>query len=190
MITAQTARRMASPMAVRKMLRFAAGPFLSLALCGVGVAHAEGAAKNWTAPSFKIYAQVLSDEIMARHPELWSVTFHGVPPGMDKVYTMFAGSYPDRIGNPDDPDDVDVIVKGISSVDPRWHRHDARAKFVLQIPLRDKTGENVGLLVLAYRTTPEFLKDERGYFDEGTRLRDALQARIPNHAALFAPAKP
>jgi hypothetical protein len=28
------------------------------------------------------------------------------PPGQTKVYTMFAGSYPDRIGNPDDPDDV------------------------------------------------------------------------------------
>src|SRR5258708_26168764 len=55
--------------------------------------------KNWTPPTTKIYAQTLSDQIMAAHPELISVTFHGVPPGMSKVYTMFAGSYPDRIGN-------------------------------------------------------------------------------------------
>ena len=34
------------------------------------------------------------DEIMAAHSELISITFHGVPPGMDKVYTMFAGSFP------------------------------------------------------------------------------------------------
>ncbi|HYR55568.1 MAG TPA: hypothetical protein VEM39_05585, partial [Myxococcaceae bacterium] len=40
-------------------------------------------AKNWTAPAQKIYAQVLSDEIIAKHPELISVTFHGVPPGLD-----------------------------------------------------------------------------------------------------------
>jgi hypothetical protein len=146
-------------------------------------------AKNWTAPSYKLYAQQLSDEIMAHHPELWSVTFHGVPPGLDKVYTMFAGSYPERIGNPDDPDDVDVIVKGISSVDPRWHRHDAKPKFVLQIPLRDRAGENIGLLVLAYRIGPGINKDERAFFTDGTLLRDALQSRIPSHDALFAAAR-
>jgi hypothetical protein len=158
-------------------------PFTATAVC------AESVVKNWTPPTYRIYAQQLSDNIIAHHHELWSVTFHGVPPGMDKVYTMFAGSYPDRIGNPDDPDDVDVIVKGISSVDPRWHRHDAKPKFVLQIPLRDKAGESVGLLVLAYKLTPPYKKDERGYFDAGTRLRDRLQADIPNYAALFAPAK-
>jgi|SRR5581483_8193715 len=51
----------------------------------------------------KIYAQALSDQFMAQHPELLSVTFHGTPPGDPGVYTMFAGSYPERIGNPDDP---------------------------------------------------------------------------------------
>ena len=78
---------------------------------------------------------------MAEHPELLSVTFHGVPPGMEKVYTMFAGSFPERIGNPDDPDDVDVITKGITIVDPRWHRvNDAVKRFVMMVPLRDSAG--------------------------------------------------
>jgi len=162
---------------------------VGVALCALAAlsapAHAASAAKNWTPPAYHIYAQTLSDEIMAHHPELWSVTFHGVPPGLDKVYTMFAGSYPDRIGNPDDPDDVVVIVQGISSVDPRWHRHDARAKFVLQIPLRDKAGENIGLLVLAYKTGPELHMGERDYFAAGTLLRDQLEERIPSYDALF-----
>src|SRR6516225_2492813 len=61
--------------------------------------------KNWTAPAHKIYGQKLSDDTMAKHPELLSVTLHGTPPGMNEVYTMFAGSFPDRIGNGDDPDD-------------------------------------------------------------------------------------
>ena len=39
-------------------------------------------AKNWTAPGYRIYAQALADEIMKAHPELLSITFHGVPPGM------------------------------------------------------------------------------------------------------------
>src|SRR5882757_1628847 len=79
----------------------------------------QAAPKNWTPPAHKIYAQTLSEQIMANHPELLSITFHGVPPGMSKVYTMFAGSYVDRIGNADDPDDVMVIELGITIVDPR-----------------------------------------------------------------------
>lgn len=145
--------------------------------------------KNWTPPARKIYAQALSDEIMARHPDLQSVTFHGVPPGRTDVYTMFAGSYPERIGNVDDPDDIDVIKKGITIIDPRWHRpNDAVKRFVVQEPLRDQAGENVGLVVYAFKTAGGS-KGERFYTDVAMRMRDDLQARIPSYAALFEPAK-
>src|SRR6516225_5921616 len=69
---------------------------VSLGIFGASAAWAAETAppaakpKNWTPPKTKIQAQALSDEIMAHHPELLSVTFHGVPPGLDKVYTMFA----------------------------------------------------------------------------------------------------
>lgn len=162
---------------------------LSLGLPLGGVAAAETPAKNWTPPAYKTLAQQLSDETMARHPELQSVTFHGVPPGKDKVYTMFAGSYPERIGNPDDPDDVDVIVKGITIIDPRWHRpNDVVKRFVVQEPLRDRSGENIGLIVYAFKTAKEN-KGERYYTKQAMDLRDALQAKIPSYAALFTPAK-
>lgn len=147
-------------------------------------------AKNWTPPPHKIYAQQLSDEIMATHPELLSVTFHGVPPGLSKVYTMFAGSYPDRIGNPDDPDDVMVSELGITIVDPRWHRSkDTVKKFVMMMPLRDATGESCGLLVLAYKNDAEHAKGERGFFVAASDLRDALQSKIPTYASLFESVK-
>ncbi len=146
-------------------------------------------AKNWTPPAYKIYAQTLADEVMKAHPELLSFTLHGVPPRMNKVYTMFAGSYPDRIGNPDDPDDIDVIVKGITSVDPRWGRHDAVPKFVLQMPLRDAQGTNIGLAVAAYRLEPGDKRTEADFFIAGTTLRDQLQAHIPSYAALFERAR-
>jgi hypothetical protein len=146
-------------------------------------------AKNWTQPAHKIYAQTLSDEIMTAHHELISVTFHGVPPGMQDVYTMFAGSYPDRIGNPDDPDDIDVITKGITIVDPRWHRiKDAVKKFVVQLPLRDASGENVGLIVFAYHNESSG-KGEKDFFLSAVALRDALQKKIPSYAGLFEAAK-
>lgn len=145
--------------------------------------------KNWTAPAGKIAAQVLSDKIMAAHPELLSVTFHGVPPGTaEGTYTMFAGSYPERIGNVDDPDDVDIQKLGITILDPRWHRtKDTVKKVVVMAPLRDKNGENIGELVMAYKADAP--KPENDYFLAGTALRDSLSPQIASLAALFAPAK-
>ncbi|HYS09047.1 MAG TPA: hypothetical protein VEP66_09890 [Myxococcales bacterium] len=167
-------------------------PLLAAALClsYASALWADGPKKkNWTSPAEKIRAQALADEIMSTHPELISVTFHGVPPGLDKVYTMFAGSFPDRIGNPDDPDDVDVITKGITIVDPRWHRvNDTVKKFVMMMPLRDAAGENVGLLVLAYKVPSPVAKSETEFLVAATTLRDQLKQRIPSYADLFKPA--
>lgn len=147
--------------------------------------------KNWTPPKSTILAQALSDKIMASHPELLSCTFHGVPPGAAPgTYTMFAGSYPDRIGNVDDPDDVDIQKLGITIVDPRWHRvNDTVKKFVMMLPLHDAQGENVGELVLAYKNDASVGKGEKDFFLASTALRDSLASQIPNLAALFAPAK-
>ena len=161
----------------------------------LGVVSLCAAEKNWTPPAHKIQAQVLSDQIMAAHPELLSITFHSVPPGLAKVYTMFAGSYPDRIGNADDPDDVMIIELGITILDTRWHRlKDPAKKFVMMMPLRDASGENCGLLVAAYKN-PDFApngsnaKLEAEFFAKGTKLRDDLQKQIPSYAGLFVPAK-
>jgi len=149
---------------------------------------AEG--KNWTPPSEKIYAQKLAEETMAKHPELLSITLHGVPPGAaPDTYTMFAGSYLDRIGNPDDPDDIDVSKKGITIVDPRWHRTaDPAPKFVILEPLRDAKGDNIGLVVYAFKVPAESNAGERKFYTAALDLRDALAKRIPSYDALFQPA--
>jgi hypothetical protein len=160
----------------------------SLAFAGAAAAQA-APAKNWKPPAHKIYAQKLSDETMAAHPELQSVTFHGTPPGEKDIYTMFAGSYPERIGNPDDPDDIDVIKKGITLIDPRWHRtNDTVKRFVVQEPLRDRSGENIGLIVYAFKTA-NGSKGEQYYTQAAMKMRDQLAPKIPSYAALFEPAK-
>ena len=100
-------------------------------LAGTAVTlHAEEQVKkNWTPPPGKLYVQTLTDQIMKAHPELISVTFHGTPPGAaPKTYTMFGGSYLDRIGNPDDPDDILVDETGVTILDPRWHRTMTRSR--------------------------------------------------------------
>jgi hypothetical protein len=164
-----------------------------LALAAQGTARGAEASpkpKNWSPPSYRTQAQVLADGVMARHPELISVTLHGAPPGMPKVYTMFAGSYPDRIGNPDDPDDVMVIETGVTILDPRWHRtRDAQRKYVVQMPLRDASGENVGLLVLAYRNPPGNSASDIDFLVKATAIRDELQRATPSYDGLFGPAR-
>src|SRR6202162_1527037 len=146
--------------------------------------------KNWTAPAQKIYGQQLADETMKKHPELLSITLHGVPPGQKEVYTMFAGSYPDRVGNPDDPDDIDVIKKGITILDPRWHRtKDTDKKFVVLMPMQDAKGENIGLVVYAFKNPPKMTGMEEHYLKESMKLRNDLAKKIPSYEKLFDPAK-
>ena len=173
----------------RSVLVALLGTCVTLAASGAAGAAPEHP-KNWTPPAAKIYAQKLSDEIMATHPELISVTFHGVPPGQTDTYTMFAGSYPDRIGNADDPDDIDISKKGITILDSRWHRtNDTVKKFVMMLPLRDASGENVGEIVIAYKNPADSGKTEKDFFLASTRLRDSLMKKIPSYAALFEPAR-
>lgn len=145
--------------------------------------------KNWTPPSHKIYGQKLSDETMSKHPELLSITLHGTPPGQTDIFTMFAGSYPERIGNADDPDDIDVIKKGITIVDPRWNRtKDNPKKFVVPMPMRDAKGNNIGLVVYAFKNppaNPNTSSQEMAYLKKSNALRDALARKIPSYDALF-----
>src|SRR5258708_2708697 len=167
--------------------------------CGAGAVCAaqspapvpQAPAKIWTSPPGKLYVQTLTDRIMAAHPELLSVTFHGVPPGAaPKTYTMFGGSYLDRIGNPDDPDDIMVIETGVTILDPRWHRtKDVVRKFVVQAPLRDAAGENIGLIVLAYKNADNSGKTDKDFFAAATKLRDDLEKDIPSFEPLFSPRK-
>ncbi len=174
----------------KSTLALAMGGLLGLS---AGAFAADAPAKNWTPPASKIYGQKLSDETMAKHPELLSITLHGVPPGMTDVYTMFAGSYPERVGNPDDPDDIDVSKKGITILDPRWHRtKDTVKKFVVLMPMRDASGENIGLVVYAFKDPKGNMNTtavEVDYLKKSAKLRDELAKKIPNYNALYDAAK-
>jgi hypothetical protein len=161
-----------------------------ISLLSIASSYADAPKKNWTPPNYKIYGQQLSDETMAQNPDLISVTLHGVPPGLKEVYTMFAGSFPERIGNPDDPDDIDVIVKGITILDPRWHRtKDPVKKFVTLLPMRDASGENVGLVVYAFKDpkgNPNTSDVEKLYLNKSLVLRDELAKKIKSYEGLFS----
>ena len=144
--------------------------------------------RNWTPPPHKMYSQALVDDVMARHPELLSLTLQGTPPGERNIYTMFAGSFPDRIGKKSSDVDVLVVTKGYAILDPRWKANDNPRKATYLLPLRDHQGENIGLAVIVFKE-PVASKVDRDYYLAAADIRDALSRRIPNHAALFAPAR-
>ena len=175
-------------MLARTIIAIALGA--SVAIGAPSAWAADAPKKNWTAPAQKIVGQKLVDEQMAKYKDLLSVTLHGTPPGTKDIYTMFAGSFPERIGNPDDPDDIDVIKKGITILDPRWKRvNDKDKKFVVLMPMRDAKGENVGLVVYAFKNPPKPDGMEEHYLKESNKLRDELAKKISSYNGLFDPAK-
>ena len=172
----------------RTLTAFALGAFV--AVTAPAAWAADPPKKNWTAPAHKMYGQTLVDSQMARHKELLSVTLHGTPPGEKDIYTMFAGSFPERIGNPDDADDIDVIKKGITILDPRWKRvNDKDKKFVVLLPMRDVKGDNIGLVVYAFKNPPKMVGMEEFYLKASNKLRDELGRKIASYDGLFAAVK-
>jgi hypothetical protein len=62
-------------------------------------------------------------------------------------------------------------------------------KFVMMLPLRDSSGENIGEIVIAYKNPPNSGKTEKDFFLASTALRDRLMKKIASYSALFEPAK-
>ena len=169
---------------------FAAAVGACMAIASTSLWAADAKTKNWAAPAHKMYGQTLVDYQMAKHKELLSVTLHGTPPGEKDIYTMFAGSFPERIGNPDDADDIDVIKKGITILDPRWKRvNDKDKKFVVLLPMRDVKGDNIGLVVYAFKSPPKTVGMEEFYLKASNKLRDELGRKIASYDGLFAAVK-
>ena len=141
--------------------------------------------KNWHAPPGKSLGQKLVDEVMAKHPELLSLTLHGVPPGTN-VHTMFAGSFPDRIGNADDPDDIEAQENGLTILDPAL-RHDN--KFVVFVPMQDASGRRIGTAVVAFQKVVGYPRTPLQYYEKALRVSKELQKGTPSLEALFRPSR-
>lgn len=129
----------------------------------------------------KIYAQKLVNEVMATHPDLLVVGFHAIKPGT-KDQVMIASNL-DRIGKDDDDDDKAVVNERKTICVPNAKESN---KFEVQVPMKDATGAIIGAygFVFQYKAGDDEVELHR----KGVVLRDALAKRIPNLAALFAPA--
>jgi hypothetical protein len=60
---------------------------------------------------------------------------------------------------------------------------------VVLLPMRDKAGENIGLVVYAFKNPPKMVGMEEHYLKESNKLRDELGKKISSYNGLFDPVK-
>jgi hypothetical protein len=140
----------------------------------------------WQAPPYKMYAQVLSDEIRAAHPEIQSANLHAKAPGSD-MYTDVAGLL-FRVGSVEDPkDDLYVIKEGVTIVDPRRGKHDRDGpKYEVATPLETMDGQGIGQLVLVFNVSAYHGSDlEKDAYIDALEIRRELAKRIKSNDQLF-----
>ena len=146
--------------------------------------------KNWVPPNYRMHAQALIDELAASHPEIISMTMHATPPGTEGIHTMFAGTFPDRIGNQSSPGDVITITKAVTQIEPKWGTPDWQQKVSVVAPLKDAADVYLrAAMVIAFRQSPTSGLVDTDFLAPGIRIRDSLRSRIPNFEALFARAR-
>ena len=147
--------------------------------------------KNWASPPDRIFAQQLVDEMISAHPEIMSITMHGTPPDAKPgTYTMFAGTFDDRIGNESSPGDVITIVKGVTQVESKWGSVNWKKKVSIVLPLKDSAGNYLpAAMVVAFTTSEDDPRMDTDFMAPGVELRDSLNARIASFEALFEPAQ-
>jgi hypothetical protein len=128
-----------------------------------------------------IYAQMLVNECLAKHPELVVIGMHAVKPG-SKESTMIAANL-DRIGKPDDEDDLAVARERKTILAPNLKDP---TRFEVAVPLRDASGKVIGSLSTVFKYGAG--DDEVKMHATAVAIRDDLAKKTANLAALFKPA--
>lgn len=131
----------------------------------------------------KIYAQKLALDLHARHPELFAVALHAVPPGT-KDQAIIANSRIDNINSIDPAGEVELARKGGSTVTPGVKYGIKR--YQVLTTLRDASGQSIGLLVINYPRPADDLEVQ--LLAEQAQFGAELAKAIPNASALFQPA--
>lgn len=126
------------------------------------------------------YAQTLTMETVARHPDLLVMMVHATPPGAKR--NVVIGSNIGRFGKAADEDDLRVIDKGSTNLEL-----GDNDRFETELPLLDAHGVRIGALGLVFPFKAS--DDKEAIHRRGLAIRDELASAIPDNAALFARAK-
>jgi len=90
-------------------------------------AHRGGRQENWTRRPRRYTTRRSRRGSWPDYPERQSVTFHACRREKQGLHHV-AGSIREADRQPRRPDDIDVIVKGITLLDQRWHRNQRRSE--------------------------------------------------------------
>jgi len=143
------------------------------------------------------YGQALVDMEMARHPELKILTVHVTPPGVaasvdQERRLMFSNI--GRIGKVDNAADGDAFRGGVEVVEVAREPAPPSTNFSITAPpkyevlgiLRDKSGRNIGLIVMVFPYHENF--DLEKYHAIAKAVVQELNSRVPSKDDLFKPA--
>ena len=143
-------------------------------LCLGATSLAAADTKFGLAADNKIYAQQLVGQIMAANPGLLIAGMYCVSLGGEKQSII--ASTLNVIGKPSDPED---ILRGSTTISPNLKV----PKLGIMLPLRDRAGNDIGSLGLAFKFQPG--EDQVKYFAAATAIRDRVAQQIPALANLF-----
>lgn len=142
------------------------------------LAEPGGAYASQKAP--ELYAQALVDQIVARHPELATVSIHSYAPGgAVSSSSIIAAKNLEKLGDPDDSEDFDALT----NPKPNFYYSKDQGLYKGVLPLLDVAGLPVGSLTMAYRYRSS--QEEAGEMTTMLAIRDGLKVAIPSRAALF-----
>jgi hypothetical protein len=128
------------------------------------------------------YAQSLIDHALARHPEVATLAMHVTPPKTpDNV--IIASNF-GRLGKKADDDDLNVIKTGQTKAEVGRNGD----RFSIELPLRDVSGDTVGVLAVAFPYKQGKAGNDKAQFiRQAEQVRDELGRRITNAGNLVEP---
>lgn len=127
------------------------------------------------------YAQKLTEQTIAAHPELLVMMIHATPP--KGAHNVIIGSNIGRFGKKADDDDLRVIEKGSTNLEVGGDND----RFETELPLLDRSGKRIGALGLVFPFKPG--ADKEALHSHGLAIRDEVARAIPDNAALFQPVR-
>jgi hypothetical protein len=118
------------------------------------------------------YGQYLIDQSLRKHPEVATLAMHVTPP-KSEVNIIIASNF-GRIGKVADADDLGVLNTG----KPRAEVGSKGDRYSVELPLRDVSGDTVGVLAVAFPYKKGGQTDK--YLPMATTVRNEISRRITN----------
>ena len=144
----------------------------------LGIRPAKPAPPETAQPVHAPWALQLELATLSAHPDLRKMGLHATPPhGKDSV--IIANANTDRIGIKSSEGDIDAVKEGKTYC----ARKDDGSFYNLKLPLKDASGNRIGILVMEMPFTSA--ADETVAIHQAEDLRAELARQIPDYNRLF-----